>query len=64
MMTETKSAPTKPGVKPTSSPKSPDINALLIADHLGVSDLFEDYEKAKANCLRLFSTSMAPSKRS
>ena len=43
----TKSA-TKSATKPAQSPKGPDAIALLTAEHQGVSDLFDEYEKAKS----------------
>lgn len=46
MTTATKSAATKSPAKPTPTPKGPDAIALLTADHQGVSDLFDQYEKA------------------
>jgi hemerythrin superfamily protein len=48
MTTATKSAATKSKVKPDSPPKAPDAIAILTADHQGVSDLFDEYEKAKS----------------
>ena len=39
---------TKSTAKPTAAPKAPDAITLLTADHEGVSDLFDEYEKAKS----------------
>jgi hemerythrin superfamily protein len=48
MTTATKAVATKSTAKPAPSQKAPDAIALLTADHQGVDDLFDEYEKTRS----------------